>query len=64
MPSSEPGTRPVGWRASRRVWGALCGAAFITIRASIYLIVLPLAALVCLAGVALYALQGVKGHHA
>lgn len=44
-------------RALRRAWAALCGATFVATRVSIYLLVLPLAALASLTGIALYAAQ-------
>jgi hypothetical protein len=50
---------PAGFasRALRRTWGVMCGATFVATRVSIYLLVLPLAALASLSGIALYAVQ-------
>jgi hypothetical protein len=48
-------------RALRRAWGTLRGATFVATRASIYLLVLPFAALVSLTGMALYAVQALIG---
>jgi hypothetical protein len=54
--------RTGGWsRGVRRVWGVLCGAGFMVARASIYLVVLPLAAVACLTGMALYGANVVSG---
>ncbi len=60
---SRPATRPQrAWRrAGRRAWGLACGVIFVAMRSAIYLVVLPFAALVCLAGAALYAIQAAAG---
>jgi hypothetical protein len=50
-------------RASRRIWGLLCGVSFMTARGSVYLVVLPLTLLASVAGVALYGLQALCGGH-
>jgi hypothetical protein len=51
-----------GQSVGGRLWGAVCGATFVAARASIYLIALPFAAIACVAGLALYAVQGVARH--
>ena len=48
-------------RAGGAAWGMLCGAAFLGVRAALYLIALGFAALACVAGVALYGLQAALG---
>jgi hypothetical protein len=48
-------------RAVQRAWGMVCGVSFITTRASIYLLVGVFTAIVCVAGVAMYALQALAG---
>jgi hypothetical protein len=59
--STQPVPTRVGSRSVRRAWGALCGATFFATRASIYLLVLPFAALVSLTGVVVYAAQALIG---
>jgi hypothetical protein len=56
---AQPGAAQRGLRG---VWGVVCGAAFLAARTSVYLLVLPLTAIVCLAGVALYGAQALLGN--
>jgi|HubBroStandDraft_1064217.scaffolds.fasta_scaffold03076_11 hypothetical protein len=44
------------------LWGVLCGASFVGLRASIYLIALPFAAVACLAGLVLYGVHALVRH--
>ena len=52
-----------GWRPLKRAWGVLCGTTFVSARAALYLLVLPLTAIACLTGIALYGVQSLFGVH-
>jgi hypothetical protein len=58
---SRPSAAGYFKRVGRAVWGALCGTAFLGARASVHVVALTLAAVACVAGVVLYALQAAVG---
>jgi hypothetical protein len=59
---ADQGQQAVPVPARSRLWGAICGVAFITSRSCIYLIALPVAALVVITGLVLHAAQSVVRH--
>lgn len=63
--SDTPATSPAGAVRTglRHLWGGLCGVTFVATRASIYLLVVPITAIVCAAGVVMYAAQALAGGH-
>ena len=57
--ATEPVSVPRGLPA--RMWGMVCGAAFVAARASLYLLVVPVTLVACLAGIGLYGVKVLLG---